>query len=149
MKLFRPNGPLYKVMWAADGSNIIWNMQQESHDIDCANLAHQLAQYIDVGAWVHSYEEHYRQWLEQDDSTIFTINSPLLVSMLNAVQSFNKEEESKLYYWFDVNRLATPAVQWRYSPLSGEKLFQLPASFSFVNRYIAPTDFLVFPSVAL
>jgi len=140
-------------MWAADGANIIWNMEQEEPDAHCAILASLLNKYIDVTAWAESYEDYYHQWLEkldEDELTVFTLDSPLVASMLNAIRQFNARENYTLYYWFDTNRIGAPTVHWRNrpSPLSGEKLLQLPDSFSFVNRYIAPTDFLVFPGTS-
>ena len=50
MKLFCPNGPLYKVMWAADGANIIWNMEQEEPDATCVALGSLLNKYLAVAA---------------------------------------------------------------------------------------------------
>jgi hypothetical protein len=66
--------------------------------------------------------------------------------MLGAIKEFNAQEPWKLYYWFDIDRAAMPDFCWQRSSLSGEKLLELPSSFSSVNRYIAPTDCLVFPA---
>jgi len=146
MKLFSPNGPLYKVMWAADGANIIWNMEQEEPDAHCATLTSLLSKYIDVTAWAKSYADYYHQWLEAGDATIYKPDMPLVASMLRAIKQFNAKEQYKLYYWFDIDRTAMPDFCWQRSPLSGEKLLELPSSFAAVNHYIAPTDFLVLPA---
>lgn len=146
MKLFNPNGPFYKVMWAADGANIIWNMKQEESDAARAALAALLPKYIDVPAWAKSYADYFHRWLEADDAAIYNLGAPLATSMRHAIKRFNKQEQHKLYYWFDINRTESPDFQWQRSPLSGEELLELPSSFSAVNRYIAPTDFLVFPA---
>lgn len=148
MKLFSPNGPLHKVMWAAEGANIIWNMEQEEPDASCAALAALLHTYIDVPAWATSYEDYYHQWLAADDLTIYNLDAPIVASMLNAIKRFNRQEQYKLYYWFDIDRTESSDFRWQRSPLSGERLLQLPDSFSSVNRYISPTDLLVFPDIS-
>jgi hypothetical protein len=144
--LLSTSSNLYKVMWAAEGTAIIWNMQDNQHDAHCGALVRLLGQYIDVPAWTTSYEAHYRNWLAADDQTIYRLGSPLLAAMLGAIKEFNAQEPWKLYYWFDIDRAAMPDFCWQRSPLSGEKLLELPSSFSSVNRYIAPTDCLVFPA---
>jgi hypothetical protein len=146
MKLFRPNGPLYKVMWAADGANIIWNMEREEPNATCVTVGALLNKYLAVAAWAKSYEDYYHQWLEADDTTIYRLDAPLVASMRHAISQFNQQERYKLYYWFDIDRTESSDFCWQHSPLSGEKLLELPRSFSSVNRYIAPIDFLVFPA---
>jgi hypothetical protein len=146
MELFSPNGSLYKVMWAAEGTAIIWNMQDNQHDSHCGELVRLLGQYIDVPKWAASYEAYYHSWLDDDDQTIYHLESPLLAIMLGAIKAFNEQEPWKLYYWFDIDRTDSPVFHWQHSPLSGEKLLKLPSSFASMNRYIAPTDFLVFPA---
>ena len=121
-------------------------MAQEEPDATCDNIAALLHKYIDVPAWAKSYADYYRQWLEADDATIYNLAAPLVAGMLSAIKELNKQEPWQLYYWFDIDRTAMPAFRWQRSPLSGEKLLELPSSFSAVNRYIAPTDFLVFPA---
>jgi hypothetical protein len=133
-------------MWAADGANIIWNMEQEEPDATCVALGSLLNKYLAVAAWAKSYEDYYHQWLEADDTTIYRLDAPLVASMRQAISQFNQQEQYKLYYWFDIDRTTATDFHWQRSPLSGEKLLELPSSFSFVNRYIAPTDFLVLPA---
>jgi hypothetical protein len=144
--LLSTSSNLYKVMWDAEGTALIWNMQDNQHDVHCDALVHLLGQYIDVPAWTASYKVHYRNWLATDDQTIYYLGAPLLAAMLSAIKDFNAQEPWKLYYWFDIDRTARPNFRWQRSPLSGEKLLELPRSFSSLNRYIAPTDFLVFPA---
>lgn len=144
--LFRPNQNLYKVMWAAEGPNIIWNMQREEHDAHCFALVSLLGNYLDVEAWTKEYEYHFRRWLAEDDLTIYALDSPLLASMLNAIKLFNQKEDTRLYYWFDVDRTNPVDFHWESSPLSGEKLRKLPHLFPAINRYVAENDFMVFPA---
>jgi len=146
MMLLSSSRDLYKVMWAAEGAAIIWSMRQNQHDTHCDVLAHLLGKYIDIQAWAENYEAYYHKWLDADDVTIYTIGTPLVDSMRSAIKQFNKQEQHRLYYWFDVDRTELPDFQWQRSPLSDEALLELPGSFSAVNRYIAPTDFLVFPA---
>jgi hypothetical protein len=146
MEIFYPNEPLYKVMWAAEGTNIIWNMEQEEPDATCATLASLLNEYLDVPAWVKSYADYYHQWLTVDDATIYDLSSPLVATILNAIRQFNQHERHNLYYWYDIDRTESSDFHWQRSPLSGKKLLELPSSFSAANRYLAPTDFLVFPA---
>lgn len=146
MEEFYPNGPLYKLMWAADGANIIWNMEQEEPDAICAALVSLLNRYLNIPAWVESYEDYYHRWLVDGDVTIYNLEAPLVAAMLDAIKRFNQQEQYNLYYWYDVDRTEASDFQWRRSPLSGEKLLKLPGSFAVANRYIAPNDFLVFPA---
>lgn len=146
MEIFYPDGPLYKVMWAGEGTNIIWNMEQEEPDATCASLASLLNKYLATPAWVKSYEDYYQQWLTVDDATIYDLGSPLVATMRHAIRQFNQRERHNLYYWYDIDRTESVALHWRRSPLSGEKLLELPGCFSAANRYLAPTDFLVFPA---
>jgi hypothetical protein len=146
MESFYPNGPLYKVMWAAAGTNIIWNMEQEATDATCATLVSLLNKYLDVPAWVESYEDYYHRWLAVDDATIYDLGAPVVATMLDAIKRFNRQERYNLYYWFDIDRTESPNFHWLRSPISGETLKELPSSFSAANRYLAPTDSLVFPA---
>jgi hypothetical protein len=133
-------------MWAADGAHIIWNMEKEEPDATCVAVGALLNKYVDVTAWAKSYENYYHQWLEADDTTIYRLEAPLVASMRYAISQFNQQEQHKLYYWFDIDRTDPTDFHWQRSPLSGEELLELPSSFSAVNRYLAPTDFLVFPA---
>jgi len=146
MEVFYPDGPLYKVMWAADGANIIWNIEQEEPDATCTALASLLNKYLDVLAWATSCEDYYHRWLAADDATIYDLNAPVIADMLKAIKQFNQQEQHNLYYWYGIDRTESLDFHWQRSPLSGEQLLKLPSSFSAANRYIAPTDFLVFPA---
>jgi hypothetical protein len=90
MEILYPNGPLYKVMWAADGANIIWNMEQEEPDAACATLASLLNKYLDVPAWTTSYEDYYHRWLATDDATMYDLGAPVIANMLEAIKQFNQ-----------------------------------------------------------
>ena len=136
---------LYKIMWAAEGDNIIWNMRKESHDNTCLQIAQLLNCYINLSSWAKSYESLYRRWLNNNNTAIYDINSSINKEMIEANLEFNRHHPFNLYYWFDVDRSVYEDYQWVLSPISGEKLKRLPPPFNQNNRLISQRDMLAFP----
>lgn len=137
--------PSYKIMWAFEGDNIIWNMMSETHDDNCRKIQIALNKYINTYLWSVSFEKSYINWLENDVNDIYDINNEIHKKMRNAIAEFRKNESYNVYYWFDVDRTRREDFQWEHSPISGESLTKLSADFHTNNRLISRADFLVFP----
>lgn len=136
----------FKVMVTVDSDNVIWNMVTEVNIMSNHPIYDLLSKEIDLLKWKEKYLVLYNSWLESDDSSIYNINHPINMDIINALIILNKKNtDLKLYYWFDVDRDINSDYVWQKCPLSEENLILLPGTFNCNNGKISPVFPLVFP----
>ncbi len=137
-------------MYLPDNKSIIWNMQNEQLAENQLNVyfMNLLNRYQDIYKWIADYEIYYKEWLNNDENTIFELNHTLLQSILQTTQQVNKElpENQHLYYWFDIDRAVNENFEWKHCPITNEPLINLGADYFYTNRFVSPKVDLVFPA---
>lgn len=135
----------YKLMVVGAQSEIIWNMISEK-EIPLNNDVYiKINKEINLNEWQNKFNNLYTQWLNEDVEFIFDIFNPINTDILSAISRYNKNSDSKLYYWFDVNRDNYPDFKWEYCPITGERLILLSEAYHSNNRLVSPNEPLVFP----
>lgn len=133
-------------MITSNNESIIWNMLEERKMGYDHLIFNSLSEEIDVQEWKNLYLNLYKSWLIDNDSTIYDIDNPMNMNMINAIINVNKKiADFKLYYWFDVDRDKYPNYIWEKCPLSKLDLIILPDEFHKNNRKLSPEFPLIFP----
>jgi len=138
----------FKVMFTDIEDEVIWNTSTEKG----IQLNHRfyglLNKEINITNWKDEYYKLYLDWLHNDNESIYDINHPINLNMINALIKVNQLAfEFKIYYWFDVNRDKYPEFVWNVCPLSGTPLIALANSFHINNKKISSVFPLIFPSM--
>ena len=135
----------YKLMFAGNEKKIIWDMLSEKEISLNDKIYQDLNEEIDLNKWGAKYSKLYKNWLENDDETIYDINSAINSEAINALKNYNKKSKNKIYYWFDVNRDSNPDYQWKRCPLTNRPLVLVSKEYHNNNRLISEDAPLVFP----
>lgn len=136
-------------MWLPDTKHTIWNMktEKEAEFLFQNQIVSLINQNIDFNNWLANYCSYYQKWLNEDDQTIFDLRSPLLKSILDAIQNVNKkmDDNKRLFYWFDIDRSFKEDYRWKNCPITKTKLINLGQNFFYANRLISQKVDLVLP----
>lgn len=137
----------YKIMWVPN-SNVIWNMKSEEIDEKSEEYQVIINSYLDLKQWTLEYKNAYNDWLKNDDNTIHNMDSALIKKIRAVIDIINEKfkDEGLLFYWYDVDRDKNENHEWRLSPISGIKLYDLGEEYPNVNRLVSFEDSLCFPS---
>lgn len=137
----------YKIMWVPN-SNVIWNMKSEEIDEKSEEYQDIINSYLDLKQWTLEYKNAYNDWLKNDDNTIHNMDSALIKKIRAVIDIINEKfkDEGLLFYWYDVDRDKNENHEWRLSPISGIKLYDLGEEYPNVNRLVSFEDSLCFPS---
>jgi len=135
-----------KVMVAGETDGILWDASTE-HNIQKDHPAYVLLnEQLDLLKWVEDYRGLFRDWLYNDDESIYEINNPINMIMIDSLLVVNNlVKDYNIFYWFDVDRDLNPDFVWNNCPLSKAPLIALPKSFHSNNRKISPKYPLIFP----
>ena len=142
------NKDFYCVMWLPDNAEIIWEMKNKTQMSSDFYLYHALNEYIDLEKWIKKYTELYKDWLEADVQEIYNLQNPSIQKMLYAIQKVNTNlpQNTKLFYWYDVDRTENEDFIWENSPVDSKQLVNLGENFSYLNRLIDTKNYLVLPA---
>lgn len=142
------NKDFYYIMWLPDTAEIIWDMKNKTQMSSDFYLYHSLNQHIDLGKWTKTYTELYKDWLEADTQEIYNLQNPSIQKMLSAIQKVNTNlpQNTKLFYWFDVDRTENEDFIWENSPIDRTKLVDLGEGFYYLNRFVDLKNYVVFPA---
>ena len=134
-------------MWVPN-SNVIWNMKSEEIDEKSEEYQVIINSYLDLKQWTLEYKNAYNDWLKNDDNTIHNMDSALIKKIRAVIDIINEKfkDEGLLFYWYDVDRDKNENHEWRLSPISGIKLYDLGEEYPNVNRLVSFEDSLCFPS---
>ena len=137
----------YKIMWVPN-SNVIWNMKSEEIDEKSEEYQDIINSYLDLKQWTLEYKNAYNDWLKNDDNTIHNMDSALIKKIRAVIDIINEKfkDEGLLFYWYDVDRDKNENHEWRLSPISGIKLYDLGEEYPNMNRLVSFEDSLCFPS---
>ncbi|MCG8322154.1 MAG: hypothetical protein MI921_21835 [Cytophagales bacterium] len=137
----------YKIMWVPN-SNVIWNMKSEEIDEKSEEYQDIINSYLDLKQWTLEYKNAYNDWLKNDDRTIYNMDSALIKKIRAVIDIINEKfkDDGLLFYWYDVDRDKNENHEWRLSPISGIKLYDLGEEYPNVNRLVSFEDSLCFPS---
>ena len=137
----------YKIMWVPN-SNVIWNMKSEEIDEKSEEYQVIINSYLDLKQWTLEYKNAYNDWLKNDDNTIHNMDSALIKKIRSVIDIINEKfkDEGLIFYWYDVDRDKNENHEWRLSPISGIKLYDLGEEYPNVNRLVSFEDSLCFPS---
>jgi hypothetical protein len=135
-----------KIMVTSNSGSVLWNVQTESA-IQIDHLSYKiLGSVLDIAKWQDNYYKLYLEWLHDDDESIYDINHPINVEIVNSLIKVNNIASNfKIYFWFDVDRDKYPKFIWKVCPMSGMQLISLPHNFHLNNRKISPLFPLIFP----
>ena len=113
------------------------------------DLAAMLREEIDTAKWRKKYARNYRDWLENDDKTIFDFEKSLLRDMLAALRRVNEKLPADLHfcYWYDLDRSENEDFHWTHSPITREPLTDLGDDFFSENRLWDKNNCLILPKV--
>lgn len=142
------NKDFYCVMWLPDTSEIIWDMKNKTQMSSDFYLYHALNQYIDLEKWIKKYAELYKDWLEADAQEIYNLQNPSIEKMLSSIQKVNANlpQNTKLFYWFDVDRTENEDFIWENSPIDHAQLVNLGEDFYYLNHFVDLKNYLTFPA---
>ena len=134
-------------MWVPN-SNVIWNMKSEEIDEKSEEYQDIINSYLDLKQWTLEYKNAYNDWLKNDDRTIYNMDSALIKKIRAVIDIINEKfkDDGLLFYWYDVDRDKNENHEWRLSPISGIKLYDLGEEYPNVNRLVSFEDSLCFPS---
>ena len=137
----------YKIMWVPN-SNVIWNMKSEEIDEKSEEYQDIINSYLDLKQWTLEYKNAYNDWLKNDDRTIYNMDSALIKKIRAVIDIINEKfkDDGLLFYWYDVDRDKNENHEWRLSPISGIKLYDLGEEYPNENRLVSFEDSLCFPS---
>lgn len=95
----------YKVMWFPN-SRVVWNMKTEEIDEGSVAYEKQLASVFDLNDWISEFGKQYSEWLTNDSTVIFDLESKLISDIRGAVEKINKvnDENNRLFYWYDIDK---------------------------------------------
>ena len=136
----------YKVMWVPN-SNVIWNMKTEEIDERSEEYQDIINSYFDLNQWKLEYKNAYDDWLKNDNNTIHDVDSDLIKRIRAVIGIINEKlkDQSHLFYWYDIDRDKNEDYQWRLSPISGIKLYNLGEEYPNINKLVSFEDSLCFP----
>lgn len=138
---------MFKIMSVLSQYEIVWDMKKEYEIPKTDNVYLNLEKFIDIEKWVQEYYFYYKKWLYEDFEYIYDISSSINQDMLKAITEYNKFEENKLFYWFDVDRDKNAQFEWKLCPISQTELILLGDEFHPNNRLISSVYPLVFPQI--
>ncbi len=141
------NKELLKIMWLPNENEIFFHMRNEKAVFWNSEIYKSLSEYIDVENWKHLYSKSYQRWLDDDDDSIYDIQSEINKSMIDSLIKLNKTLVSGVvFYWFDIDRTNNENFKWEFCPNSKKRLFTLGNTYPKINSLISPEFPLVFPS---
>lgn len=137
---------LYKIMWVPETEKVIWDMRTEEPISINDMIYKRVTNHLNLTKWIKFYKGLYSDWLEDDKNDVYDITHDINQMAINALGKINQSlNEIKLYYWFDKDRTEEENFQWEFCPLTNQKLIYLGKEYHYLNRYISPNSFLVFP----
>lgn len=136
----------YKIMVTVRSNGILWDLKER-----CAadkEVFDGLNTQIDIEDWKNKYIDLYQKWLEEDDDTLYQIESKINMDMIQSLVKLNNQNhEFKVFYWFDVDRDKYPGHKWLFCPLTSEPLINLHEGNHKNNSKISPRFPLIFPEI--
>ena len=134
----------YKIMWA-NQEEIIWNLiDNEPFPVE-NKIYSLLSKFIDLKKWKVDFNKLYLEWLYEDNTEIYNINSEInerVIKILPELNNLLKKDKIIVYYWFDVDRNQKMNFKWKTCPCSNEKLIKLDKDDDFL---ISKNNFIVLP----
>lgn len=140
------NKVLLKVMWLPKEDEVLFNIKNETFLPIQSKLYNEVFNNFDITKWKKLYGQAYDKWLNEDDSSIYDINSQVNQSMINTLVKVNELLGGEMiFYWFDIDRTDNENFKWEFCPLSKKRLIHLGDEYPKINSLISPDYPLVFP----
>lgn len=137
---------LFKIMWVPETEEVIWDMKTEEPISINHIIYNKVIKHLDLTNWISFYKILYSDWLDEDKNDIYNISHEINQMVINTLEKINQSlDDMKIYYWFDIDRTEEENYQWKICPLTNQNLKYLGKDYHYLNRFISPKKFIVFP----
>ena len=81
------NKELLKIMWFPIEEEVLFNIKNETFLPIASKLYNEVFGNFDITKWKELYGQAYDEWLNEDDSSIYDINSQVNQSMIKTLMN--------------------------------------------------------------
>jgi hypothetical protein len=139
------NKNIFKIMCLFDDPKVIWDVKKEIQLPLTNPIYNKLKQLILLDKWIVDYNHLYVKWLKEDNTEVYNLSNSVIKSMISVLNKYNIINDEKIYFWYDVDRSIDESFSWENCPICGMHLINLGADYNLNNRFISPTEPLIFP----